>query len=147
MGATPLRAVSGTIEVRYGSDVRQLDALVPLIRKHSDPGDRILVMSHAPLIYVLADRHSPGYHDIFMPGTFRSDEEQQVFLERLKADPPAVIVWSRKNFDDMPSRGIEKTAHDVGQWVIDNYRDVGSTPHYFVVIPKTSDPPEPRAEK
>jgi hypothetical protein len=139
-GDKALEVASGTVWVGSDGYGDILDKLIPVIRDYSEPDDVILVMTNAPLIYTLAERHSPGYFDVIMPGTFRSTEEELGFLERLKASPPAVVVWPRRHFDQMPSRGLDQTAPEIGQWVIDHYLFVANLHYYSVMVPKkTSD--------
>ncbi len=147
MGNTPLQVTSGSVKVRLRSHGKLLDELIPAIQRHSEPADTILVMTNAPLIYVLAERHSPGYYDVIMPGTFRSPEEEQGFLERVKAAPPAVVIWPRKHFDDRKNRGLKHTAPDLNRWVKDNYRAVQQTPLYLIVVPKRSGHADSSSEK
>jgi hypothetical protein len=139
MGGTPLQNVGGEINVRRRSLGMLVDRLVPVIQKHADPDDTILVMTHAPLIYVVTDRHSPGYFDVVMPGTFRRPEEEQGFLERIQNEPPAVVVWPLQPFDRNPNRGLEQTAPVLSAWIADNYRPVLNSPLYRIMIPKESD--------
>jgi hypothetical protein len=133
---TPVASVGEDILVRPGR-ARILDEQLPKIRQHAKPGETILVMFHAPMLYVLADRHSPGFHDVIMPGTFRSPEEQAAFLDRLKASPPAVVVWPRLHFDRMKSRGIGESAPAIGRWVRANYRRADDF-WYVIFVPKES---------
>jgi hypothetical protein len=129
MGRTPLDVASRTTQVRARSIGKTLDNLIPLIQEHAAPEDSILVMAHAPLIYVLADRHSPGYHDVIMPGTFRRPDEEQALLERMKITPPKVVVLPRQPFDNMAERGLDASAPKLRRWVARRYEAVGRT--YF----------------
>jgi hypothetical protein len=133
-GETPSESVKEEILLKKGR-ATIFDAQIPIIQEHAKPGDTILVMFHAPLLYVLAERHSPGYHDLIMPGTFRSPEEEQAFLQRLEASPPALVVWPRLNFDRMPSRGIRETAPQIGRWVQRNYQ-LADDFWYLIFLPK-----------
>lgn len=138
MGGAPLQNVGGTIKVRPRSLGMLVDRLVPVLQKHAGPDDTILVMTHAPLFYVVADRHSPGYFDVVMPGTFRRPEEELGFLERIKNEPPAVVVWPREPFDRNPNRGLDQTAPRLSGWISENYRSTRETPLYRILIPKES---------
>ena len=141
MGELRLESVKADITIHEREDVRIIDDKLPLIQQHSDPGDTILVMTHAPLLYVLAERHSPGYHDVIMRGTFRGREEERRFLERVKAAPPAVVVWPSTHFDRTRSRGIPVTAPDLGRWIVENYDIVGDRRQYMIMVRKQSDLP------
>ncbi len=96
-------------------------------------------MAHAPLIYVVAERNSPGFFDVIMPGTFRSPAEEKFLLERLIASPPAVVVWSRQPFDNLASRGLKRSAPRLSRWVAGNYRAIHESPRYRILIPKAAD--------
>lgn len=113
-----------------------LDPLVFAIQERTEPGDSILSLYADPLIYVLAERHSPGYFDVIMPGTFRSPEELRIFIEHLEVDPPAVVIWPRRHFDDMPSRGLEQHAPQLAAWVLDRYRFEVVMPMHGVMVPR-----------
>jgi len=139
MGGTPLQNVDRTIKVRRRSLGMLIDRLVPVIQKHANPDDTILVLTHAPLFYVVTERHSPGYYDFVMPGTFRSPEEEQGFLERIQNEPPAVVVWPLQPFDRIRSRGLEQTAPKLSAWVSGNYRSILGTPLYRIMVPVDSD--------
>jgi hypothetical protein len=136
MGKTPMVTTMGSTKVGLRSHGVLLDRLVPLIRSYSEEDDTILVMTTAPLIYVLADRHGPGYQDFVMPGTFRSEEEEQAFVERVEAAPPAVVIWPRKHFDFMESRGLQHSAPKLSRWVGEHYRVAEKDPVYLLLVPK-----------
>jgi hypothetical protein len=136
MGDIALESVPGKIEVRSHSLGHEIDGLIPVIQKYAEPEDTILVMAHAPLIYVLSDRHSPGYFDVVMPGTFRTQKEQVEFVAHLNQAPPAVIVWPRKSFDRDKTRGLPKAARRVGLWVDQNYRSIHDSGRYRILVPK-----------
>jgi hypothetical protein len=139
LGDLPLKVTSGEIRTWRESYGRILDDMVPVIQAHSDPDDTIFVMTNAPLFYVIAERHSPGYLDFVMPGTFRTAQEELDMLERLKADPPAVVIWPRHHFDQTPARGLGRTAPVLSKWVLKNYRSLGKAPVYAVMVPKADD--------
>jgi hypothetical protein len=135
MGDTPLQNIPGTINVRQMSLGLLVDRLVPIIQQHAKPGDEILVMTHAPLFYVVTDRHSPGYFDVVMPGTFRRPEEELEFVGRIQAKPPAVVVWPRQPFDRNPKRGLQQTAPVLSNWILNHYRSALEAPLYRIMIP------------
>ena len=139
MGGTPLQNVSGTINVRPQSLGMIVDKLVPVIQKHAKADEPIFVMAHAPLLYVLSERHSPGYFDIVMPGTFRRPEEESLFLERIQNTPPAVVIWPRQPFDRNRNRGLQQTAPMLREWFLDHYRSILDVRFYRIMVPN---PPE-----
>jgi hypothetical protein len=147
MGDSPLRATSGRIKVGPRNSAKVLDKLIPLIQAHSEPDDTILVMSSDPLVHVLAERHGPGYFDVIIPGTFRSPEEEQTFLERIEDEPPAVVVWPRFHFDNMVSRGVDRIAPRLTLWVTGNYHVVAKTPVYLVLVPEAEEQADPPPER
>jgi hypothetical protein len=137
MGRTPVRHMADSTKVTARSEAAVFNHLIPIIREHTGPDDRILVMTNRPMIHVLAQRRSPGYFDVIMPGTFRTPEEEESFLERIEADPPALIVWPRQHFDRRRDRGLEATAPRLSKWVIDHYRVEATLPLYKLLLPKT----------
>ena len=136
MGNRPVESTGGRIKMRPRSVGQVLDRVVPAIQEHSAPDETILVMTHAPLLYVLADRHSPGFNDFVMPGVFRDAAAEQKMRDLVEADPPAVIVWPTQHFDRMPSRGINVTAPRLGEWVAREYTSVLKSRDFFVLVRK-----------
>ncbi|MFP6655578.1 MAG: hypothetical protein VCB25_08115 [Myxococcota bacterium] len=135
MGNLRLENISDDIRVRSRSLGMEIDQLIPVLQKYAEPDETILVMAHSPLIYVVAERHSPGYFDVVMPGTFRDDQEQFAYLARLEAAPPAVIVLPRQPFDRNPQRGLAHSAPHLLHWVGQHYRAVHDSPRYRILIP------------
>jgi hypothetical protein len=144
IGDIPLKSAAGTIYVSSQKFGTSLDKVVPPIQKYSEPGDTILVMTNAPIIYPLAQRYSPGYFDVIMPGTFRSTEEELRFLEHLKAEPPTVVVWPRGRFDRMGGRGLKQTAPELAEWIVDHYLVAVNVKYYAVMVPRKGSSHEPR---
>jgi hypothetical protein len=143
LGEVRLESVNEDLWVGEYAAVRILDVKLPLIEQYSEPDDTILVMTHAPLIYVLAERHSPGYQDVIMPGTFLTREEERRLLERVKAAPPALVVWPSVHFDKMKSRGVRWTATELGVWILENYHIVGDRTQYMIMLPGQSSAADP----
>jgi hypothetical protein len=139
MGDLRLEHISDEVRVRSRSLGMEIDQLIPVIQKYSEPDQTILVMAHSPLIYVVAERHSPGYFDVVMPGTFRDDDEQFTYIARLEDAPPAVIVLPRQPFDRDPRRGLAHSAPQLLRWVGERYRAVHDSPRYRILIPIESD--------
>jgi len=135
MGDVALQNMSDTIKVRSGSLGMEIDELIPIIQEHAQPDETILVMAHSPLIYVVAERHSPGYFDVVMPGTFRDPEEQRDFIEHLEKAPPTVIILPRQPFDNDAKRGLRFSAPILRRWVGQNYRTVHDSARYRLLIP------------
>ena len=136
MGDQPLRSLNGAVEVRARSIGGVVDRLIPVIREHAAPDQTILVLTAAPLFHVLADRRSPGYFDVVMPGTFRTPQEEIDFVERLRAAPPAVLIWPRQPFDRTPARGLARTAPRLHAWALEHYETLQDAPIYRLMVPK-----------
>ena len=136
MGSVRLENIPDPIHVRKGSLGMEIDELIPVIQQHSEPDETILVMTHSPLLYVVAERHSPGYFDLVMPGTFRSQQEQIDLIEHLKEAPPAVIVLPRQPFDKIKKRGLRYSAPLLTGWVAQNYAPIHDSPRYRLLVPK-----------
>ena len=124
------------IRVPAQSHGATLDNLVDEIHRYTGSDDTILVMTNAALIHVLDERHSPGYYDVIMPGTFRDPQEELDLIALLEASPPKTIVWPRRYFDDMPSRNVQISAPVLSRWVIDHYKNVAIRQQYILLIPK-----------
>ena len=122
-GQVPLASLDGRVGVNTPEYAAMIDGLVESIRAHSRPGDRVLDMSASPLVQVLAGRLGPGYSDLVMPGTFLDEQEERAFIARLEADPPAVVLWPERPFDDMGVRRVQKTAPELSRWVRTRYRE------------------------
>ena len=73
------------------------------------------------MLLVVTDRLGPGYRDVVMPGTFVDPEEEVIFLKRLEASPPALVLWPLRVFDAMPERSIRRSAPRVVKWVLTRY--------------------------
>ncbi len=135
MGDRPLTHISDQIKVRSGSLGMEIDGLVPIIQEHAREGETILVMAHSPLLYVVAERHSPGYFDVVMPGTFRDPREERDLITHLAQSPPAVIVLPRQPFDNDKRRGLRRSAPLLTRWVAGNYRKIHDSPRYRLMVP------------
>jgi hypothetical protein len=138
----PMQATAGRI---WGSPLEEgwaIDRTVRLLKTHTDPGDVILNLSPTPLFHVLSGRTGPGYFDIVMLGTFLTEEDERWFVERLRADPPAAVVWPVRIFDEMPERYVVNTAPLLAAWVFRNYEAVPAEVQrtYIVMIPRQQGP-------
>lgn len=100
-----------------------LDRCVEGLRAGSRPGDVVLDLTASPLLYVLADRDGPGFADVVMPGTFLDEAEERAFLARLRARPPALVVWPTLAFDHRAERHVSRMAPLVAAWVRKHYRE------------------------
>ena len=136
MGGVPLANLSAQIKVPPGSLGKEIDALIPIIQEYARPDETLFVMAHAPLIYVVAERHSPGYFDVVMPGTFRDRREQRDLISRLEQSPPAVIIRPRHPFDGDKMRGLRYSAPLLARWVGLNYRMIHESPRYRILVPR-----------
>ena len=71
-----------------------------------------------------------------MLGTFLEDEDEIWFLEHLKKNPPAAVVWPGRKFDNMESRSIQHVAPRVTAWVRANYTPLPKQHRWFVMVPR-----------
>jgi hypothetical protein len=133
VGTSPIRALDGRVRARDGIAL-WVDPLVEQIRRASAPDERILVLGPETGLFVLSGRRGPGWADVIMPGTFLDQAEELAFLERVKAEPPALVIVPRFPFDHQQSRGVAVQAPDLFAWVKENYRSVGSPGGRFVVL-------------
>ena len=141
-GEIPMESVPGTSTQRRRPHFQLVDSKVRSIMELTNPGDTILDLTGSPMFHVLSGRLGPGYADIVMPGTFLGDEHELEFLERLKAAPPALVIFPRRPFDDIGARAVQRTAARVSDWVMQNYRQEGLPNKFVLMIPKL--PRDPR---
>ena len=92
----------------------------------------------SPLIYVLSGRSGVGHSDLLMPGTLLDDEES-VFLERIVAASPALVLMPRQAFDARPERGVWATAPRIFEWVREHYVMRSKLPAYFLLGRRSAD--------
>jgi len=136
MGRTvPLETIEG-IRIKDGVAARQLDRRVKDVRRETRPGETILDMSYAPGFYLATDRSGPGWFDVIMPGTFMGEDEERFFIEKLKQDPPALIIVLDRHFDDMPQRSLRKIGPIVTPWLLRRYQVRETIPDYNLAYPR-----------
>jgi hypothetical protein len=87
----------------------------------SKPEETVLDLTASPMLLVATGRLGPGYRDVVMPGTFVDEEEEMLFLKRLEATPPVLVLWPLRVFDAMPERSIRRFAPRVVKWVLTRY--------------------------
>ena len=130
------RSLGEDIRIASKGRALQVDRVVRMITRRTEPDAQILNMSETPMFYLLTARKGPGYFDIVMPGTFMSDEDEIEFIQRLETSPPAAVIWPARAFDDMPDRAVGKTAPRVSAWVKANYTRSKAKQHrWFVMFP------------
>lgn len=129
----PIEALDG--RVRVGFLRGKTDPPIGLIRRFTEEGETILDLSASPMLYVLSERNGPGFADTVMPGTFRDSEEEARFVERLRADPPALVLEAKKPFDNRPENDLDRSMPLLAAWVEENYRK-GPATYYYVARPK-----------
>jgi hypothetical protein len=119
---SPERALGGAMSLRPGAKIRSnLAASLPHIRALAGPNDTILDLNATPIVHLFTGRRGPGHADVMMPGTLLDAKEEDAFLQRLEARPPAVVLPAREPFDDIPERAVERTAPRIMQWLSENY--------------------------
>jgi hypothetical protein len=135
-GMQALETIPEHIVVRPSKKARAIDRTVTLIREATEPGDLILNMGPTPLFHVLTGRLGPGYFDTIMPGTFLQPSDEEWFLERLKANPPAAIIWPTRDFDGLEERALENVAPLVSRWAWLNYTPLPKQQLWVVMVPR-----------
>ncbi len=111
-----------------------IDRTTRLLRRVTKPDDTILNLGPTPLFHILSRRSGPGYFDVVMPGTFVWEEDEIWFLEHLKANPPAAVVWPLRKFDKMESRSIRVTAPRIVEWVKSTYAALPDQRRWVVMV-------------
>jgi hypothetical protein len=124
-GSFPLQSLDGEVRIRSADRAARIDRSVRRIARLTAPDETVLDLTHAPLLYVLADRRGPGYGDVVTPGVFADPEDERDFVERLERHPPALVLWPLEPFDRMPSRSLEVFAPLLSDWVRRHYEPVG----------------------
>ncbi len=136
LGTVPYESTGARISVPDAWRARALDGRVRKLIERTEPGDNILDLSAAPMVHVLTGRPGPGHFDIVVPGTFLDDSEERSFVERLEADPPAIVVVSTQPFDEMRARAVSATAPRVAEWLRTHYRVDVATGDYKLWVPR-----------
>jgi len=123
---SPRRALGGATALLGGAKIRSGDLAetMPRIRALTGPSDTILDLNATPIVHLFTGRIGPGHADVLMPGTLLDASEEDAFLQRLEARPPAVVLPARKQFDDLPERAVERTAPRVMQWLSEHYAPI-----------------------
>jgi len=124
-GVHSLHSLDGRVGIRSADRALRIDRSVQRIARLTQPHQTVLDLTHAPLLYVLAKRRGPGYGDVVTPGVFADPLDEREFVERLRRDPPELVLWPTHPFDDMPSRSLEAFAPRLTRFVRKNYRRVG----------------------
>lgn len=121
---------------------RMIETRWETLRRVTKPGDTILDLSAHPGYHLLVDRRGVGGQDLIMPGTFLTPEEEDAFLERVKAAKPAAVLWPPKPFDEREERDIWVTAPKIAAWVVENYELTQYT-REFILVPRPGVPGSP----
>lgn len=121
-GWIPVETLDGATAIRRDSHWIRFDQVVRSIRRQTGPDDVLLDLSFSPLFHVASGRRGYGGPDVMMPGTFLDAEEERRALERLKRNPPALVVVPRVPFDRRADRSVERVAPRVTSWLRERYR-------------------------
>jgi hypothetical protein len=140
-GDFPIEVLSGRVSLAERWRAAGVDERVMTLIEHTRAGDSILDLSAAPIYHVLAERRGPGLFDVVVPGTFLDDAEERRFVERLEADPPAVVVVASKPFDEMRARAVSATAPRVAEWLRTHYRVDRVKGDYKLWVPREDQHP------
>jgi hypothetical protein len=98
-------------------------------------------MGPTPLFHVLTGRTGPGYYDTIMPGIFMRPRDEIAFVEMLKAEPPAAVIWPAQDFDGMAERSLDNVAPRVAKWVWQHYAPLPNQRKWIVMVPRMNVPP------
>jgi hypothetical protein len=129
------------IEVQQDHQAQLTDRIVRRLRL-TDPEARILDLTASPVYKLLADRRGYGANDLVMPGTFLDDAEARDFFERVKKDPPQLVIWPKHPYDKLPARAVERTAPELTAWVQEHYVKWGLVRRHYLMGPRGTWPPE-----
>lgn len=135
-GRIPLASTGGEVRVTRRPVAARIDGVVAWVQRETREGDVVLDLTGAPLFHPLMDRRGPGMLDVVSPGIFLSREEEEAFVARLAASPPAAVIWPAMSFDRRPDRGVEKVAPRVSAWVRGHYREAASIDRYRMLLPE-----------
>ena len=135
-GMRPLESVDAEILVRPAHKSVDIDRTTRLLRKATRPGDIILNMGPTPIFHALTGRLGPGYYDVIMPGTFLDEEDEAWFLDHVRKNPPAAVVWPRRKFDGMDSRSVQRIAPRLSNWVRKKYQALPNQGRWIVMVPR-----------
>jgi len=139
-GGNPVASLDGRVEVQANHQAALTDLIIGRLRL-APPAAPILDLTASPMYLLLAKRNSYGTNDIVMPGAFLSGEEELDFLRRVQADPPALVIWSKRPFDNDPSKAVEVTAPRLAAWVLANYERWGWVRRHYLMGPRGAQPP------
>jgi hypothetical protein len=140
-GTHPVASLDGRVEVHNPSQAQLTDRIVRRLRL-TDPDARILDLTASPLYKHLADRRGYGRNDLVMPGTFLSPDEARAFLDRLRRDPPALVIWPKRPFDRDPGRSLELTFPALAAFVEHHYVRWGLERRHYLMGPRNAETPE-----
>ena len=135
-GNEPLDFVEEGVRVRSDDWWHRIRGKIEDARAMTEPGDTVLDLTAWSLLYVILDRPGPGYHDITMPGTFLDEAEELAYVDRLEADPPALIFLGPKPFDAMIERSTARHAPRLMEWISRRYSVVGTPEHLLLMRPR-----------
>ncbi len=135
-GMRPLESTHQHIVVRPAHKAVDIDRTTRLLQRVAEPNEVILNLSPTPLFHALSGRTGPGYFDVIMPGTFLDDADESWFLEHLRANPPAAVVWPAREFDDMDERSVMQTAPRIAAWVQAHYHPLPGQRRWIVMVPR-----------
>lgn len=123
------------------STVRTFDGVTALIRRHSDPAERIWVYPAMAVFYGLADRRPSTFAVHHWMDTCPDEVAEKDALSLL-ADPPAVIVAQRWPLEAIAAderyfrsggRSGQRRLHEVLEELLPRYALVGTFPTRAVV--------------
>lgn len=93
-----------------------LQSTVDLVRAQTTSSDPLLALPDDPGIHFMTDRRPALYEITFLPGTLDSSADEREAIDRLRSDPPPVVVIGARRFDQY---GLPTIGEDFNRDLLD----------------------------
>jgi 4-amino-4-deoxy-L-arabinose transferase-like glycosyltransferase len=121
--------VSSQHGIFYTSNKKLSDALNETIKVVDALNtSSVLVLPEGNIINFLTTTHSPSKEITFLPHTLPTEEDQKIFLNHMKADPPSAIVYVDISFHLWGYKNYAQFSPLVYQWITQNHKLIRSLP-------------------
>jgi hypothetical protein len=126
-GTESVATERGVVRVEQ-AEAHKAKVVLEEIRRHSAPGDRILMLPHGCMYYFVTDRRPASSYLAYTYGQILDGEQEQQEISRLKRTPPRLVV-----IDDFPHAqhvpGPVNTFgaaynRELSRWIRENYVEV-----------------------